>query len=41
MYFNKILDDLVTIKDEDYALVLLWAIPISFDHFKDTMVYGK
>jgi len=43
--FNKILDDLenieVQIEDEDKTILLLCALPISFESFKDTMLYGK
>ena len=43
--FNKILDDLENIKvnleDEDKAILLLCALPRSFESFKDTMLYGK
>ena len=43
--FNKILDDLenieVNLEDEDKAILLLYALPRSFDSFKDTMLYGK
>jgi len=42
---NQILDDLVNIemkiKDEDKAPLLLCALPISFENFKDTLHYGK
>jgi len=43
--FNKILDDLenieVQLEDEDKAILLLRALPKSFESFKDTMLYGK
>jgi len=43
--FNKILDDLenieVQLEDEDKAILLLCALPRSFESFKDTMLYGK
>jgi len=43
--FNKILDDLanieVNMEYEDKTLLLLWSLPKSFEHFKDTILYGK
>lgn len=43
--FNKITDDLVNIdvklEEDDKALLLLNAIPRSYDHFKDAMLYGR
>ena len=43
--FNKILDDLenieVQLEDEDKDILLLCALPRSFESFKDAMLYGK
>lgn len=39
--FNKIVDDEVSLEDEDKALILLNSIPKSYEHFKDAMVYGR
>ena len=43
--FNKLILDLenidVTIDDEDQALLLLCALPKSFSHFKETLLYGR
>jgi len=43
--FNKILDDLANIEvnvgDEDKTLLLICSLPKSFEHFKDTILYGK
>ena len=43
--FNKAVDDLenidVQIDDEDKAIMLLNALPKSYDHLRDAMVYGR
>ena len=43
--FNKTLDDLenidVKLEDEDKAIILLNALPRSFEHLKDAMLYGR
>ncbi|GJX05355.1 hypothetical protein Tco_0191271 [Tanacetum coccineum] len=43
--FNKIVLDLANIKvkfeDEDLALLLLTSLPASYEHFVDTLLYGK
>ena len=43
--FNKIIDDLenidIKMEDEDQALMLLIAMPMTYEHFKDAMLYGK
>lgn len=43
--FIKILDDLenieVTLEDEDKALILLNALPKSYENFKDAMIFGR
>ncbi|KAL8480589.1 hypothetical protein ACS0TY_027220 [Phlomoides rotata] len=43
--FNKLLDDLqnieVQLDEEDKALLLLSSLPKSFDHFKDTLLFGS
>ncbi|GJY31824.1 retrovirus-related pol polyprotein from transposon TNT 1-94 [Tanacetum coccineum] len=43
--FNKIVLDLVNIElkfeDEDLALLLLTSLPASYEHFVDTLLYGR
>nr|GEW71489.1 zinc finger, CCHC-type [Tanacetum cinerariifolium] len=43
--FNKIVLDLANIevkfKDEDVALLLLTSLPTSYEHFVDTLLYGR
>lgn len=43
--FNKAVDDLenvdVKLEDEDKAIILLNALPKSFDHLRDAMLYGR
>ena len=43
--FSKAIDDLenidVSLDDEDKAILLLNALPRSFDHLKDAMLYGR
>jgi len=43
--FTKMLNDLenieVHLEDEDKSILLLCALPRSFESFKDTMLYGK
>jgi hypothetical protein len=43
--FNKIVLDLVNIKvkfeDEDLALLLLTSLQASYEHFVDTLLYGR
>jgi len=45
MELNKIIDDFmkidVNLEDEDNALLLFCLLPISFDHFKDTMLQER
>jgi len=43
--FNKLILDLensdVTIENEDQVLLLLYALPKTFAHFKETLLYGR
>nr|GEY22899.1 retrovirus-related Pol polyprotein from transposon TNT 1-94 [Tanacetum cinerariifolium] len=43
--FNKIVLDLANIevkfKDKDFALLLLTSLPASYEHFVDTLLYGR
>ena len=48
--FNKNIDDLenigvklegVKLEDEDKVVILLNALPKTFEHFKDALLYGK
>ncbi|WVZ16441.1 hypothetical protein V8G54_009423 [Vigna mungo] len=43
--FSKIVDDLenieVKLEDEDKAVILLNALPRTFEHFRDALLYGK
>nr|GFA65090.1 retrovirus-related Pol polyprotein from transposon TNT 1-94 [Tanacetum cinerariifolium] len=39
--FNKIVLDLANIEDEDLALLLLTSLPASYEHFMDTLLYGR
>ena len=43
--FNKAVDDLenidVSLDDEDKAILLFNALPKSFDHLRDAMLYGR
>ena len=43
--FKKIIDDLenidIKMEDEDQALILVNAMPKTYEHFKDVMLYGR
>ncbi|KAL8523272.1 hypothetical protein ACS0TY_013303 [Phlomoides rotata] len=43
--FNKVLDDLenidIKMEEEDKALIILSALPKSFENFKDTILLGR
>lgn len=43
--FNKNIDDLenigVKLEDEDKVVILLNALPKTFEHFRDALLYGK
>ena len=43
--FNKIIDDLenidIKMEDEDQMLILLNAMPKTYEHFRDAMLYGR
>jgi len=45
MEFNKMVDDLVNIEveieDVNKSILLLYVLPRSFKHFKETLLYGK
>lgn len=43
--FNKLILDIenvnIDLEDEDRALILLSSLPDSFEHFVDTLLYGR